>query len=69
MFLSPEEPKISLIADPGSPTASVSITDAAYQTVAQSVGRLEIELPAGLYKVRYETGSELVENVFELSAE
>jgi hypothetical protein len=66
---SPDDPKIELTVDPGSPTVAVSIIDSWYRTVAQSGGRLVTELDPGFYKVRYESGSDFVETLFELTSD
>jgi len=68
MSSSPETPKIKVVADSGFPTVVVTIMDCAYEPIVQGVGRLKVELQPGLYKVRYATGNDIVETVFELEA-
>lgn len=68
MSSSPDDQRIKLVADSGFPTVVVTIIDCAYKPIVQGVGRLEVELKPGLYKIRYATGNDIVEEVFELEA-
>ncbi|HTD15677.1 MAG TPA: hypothetical protein VK673_10875 [Chthoniobacterales bacterium] len=61
-------PRVRVVAATDLPTASVSILDSNYQTVARAGGSVEAALTPGVYKVRYSTGTNVVENIFEVSS-
>src|SRR5260370_1696777 len=67
MSTSPEPQTAKVIADAGSPSAAVSIRNSQMQVVAVGGGRVEADLAAGVYKVRYSTGADVVERLFEVS--
>jgi len=60
-------PGIRIVADSGSPTAAVSIFDSDSRLVVQGGGSVNVVLTPGLYKVRYSTGTDTFEQIFEAS--
>jgi hypothetical protein len=67
MSASPESGYRHLIADSGVPSCEVMVLDGRFATVAQGVGRIDVTLPPGLYKVRYKIGRTVTDSgVIEL---
>jgi len=56
MSASSDTPLRTLIADSGVPACEVIVLDRNFASVAFGVGKLEVGLPPGLYKVRYKIG-------------
>ena len=67
MSPSPESALRTLIADSGVPACEVIVLDGNFAPVERGVGRIEVRLRPGLYKVRYKIGRTVTDsNVIEL---
>ncbi len=66
MSNSPEAATRRLVVHTGYPTAEVSVLDGRGAVVARAVENLDVELPCGLYQLRYRTGQDIKQEFLEL---
>jgi hypothetical protein len=58
--------KINVTADAGYPNAEITLFDSGYRIQQRSVGKLNLALAPGFYKIRYRAGNSVHENLFEV---
>ena len=58
-----EEELVEVIVDADDPSTEIFIIDGNFNRIDNGLGRLEVDLPPGLYKVKFKAGS-LIEELF-----